>query len=128
MKKYTFDLPALYADHHVSEVRRILLDVPGVEDVYASSAFKAAEVSVDESKVDEEQLQSVLEEAGYLGELPIETEVMAANDEDDAPFFRKSALYQQTKSISFAQEMTSTGRPLWPCPGMGPLKIMVDEE
>ena len=33
-------LAALYADHHVIEVRRILLEVPGVDTVDASSAFR----------------------------------------------------------------------------------------
>ena len=42
MEVFNIDLPAMYGDHHVVEVRRILMDIPGVEDVYASSGFRAA--------------------------------------------------------------------------------------
>jgi copper chaperone CopZ len=47
METKTFDAPALYADHHVTEVRRILLELEGVTDVYASSAFQTVEVTYD---------------------------------------------------------------------------------
>ena len=47
MEKKSFKLPAMYADHHVVEVRRILLEMPGVQDVYASSAFQVADVTFD---------------------------------------------------------------------------------
>ena len=30
MQKVTYETPALYGDHHVLEVRRILLELPGV--------------------------------------------------------------------------------------------------
>ena len=50
MEKITVDLPTMYGDHHVTDVRRILLALPGVEDVYASSAFRLVEVTFDPTK------------------------------------------------------------------------------
>jgi hypothetical protein len=40
MTKATFDVPTLWADHHVLKVREALLGLDGVDDVYASSAWK----------------------------------------------------------------------------------------
>ena len=37
----------MYGDHHVVEVRRLLLEMPGVTDVYASSSFQVVEVAFD---------------------------------------------------------------------------------
>ena len=44
MASFSLELPSMYGDHHVSEVRRILLEMEGVSEVYASSAFRAVEV------------------------------------------------------------------------------------
>ena len=63
----TIDLPAMYGDHHVSEVRRILLDLEGVEEVYASSGFRAAEVTYNSKKLKKAEIVAKLEEAGYIG-------------------------------------------------------------
>ena len=38
-------VPTMYGDHHVVEVRRMLLQLAGVEDVNASSCFRTVEVS-----------------------------------------------------------------------------------
>ncbi len=124
MKTVSLELPAMYADHHVVEVRRLLMALPGVTDVYASSGFQVAEVKFDEGMLNQEQIEAVLEEAGYLGELHIPVEKGAYGDREngDRPFFRQSAVHVQAgPSLSFAQKVPFTGRPLWPCPGMGPL-------
>jgi copper chaperone CopZ len=129
METVTIDLPAMYGDHHVIEVRRILLEMPGVEDVYASSAFLAAEITFDPAQVSEEAIRARLEEAGYLGDLlvPLEAGVPAAGrngGNGDKVFFRHSAAYQGTGDVvSFAQRVPYSGRPLWPCPGMGTITI-----
>ena len=129
MKTVSFDVPAMYGDHHVVEVRRILLEMPGVADVYASSSFRVVEVTYDPEKVDEKEIAAKLEQAGYLGEWPVVAESgVAANQEGGGEFFRHTATYEQTKQIvSFAQNVNYQGRPLWPCPGMGVIKGM-DEE
>ncbi len=124
MKTVTIELPALFGDHHVTEIRRLLLEVPGVADVYASSCFRIAEISFDETEAKEADFEAKLEAAGYMGELPIAIEVGALeNGEEERPYFRHSASYEQTKkTVGFAQNVNYEGRPLWPCPGMGPLK------
>ena len=68
------DVPGMYADHHVVEVRRILLEVPGVQDVYASSAFGVVEIGFDPEQTSAEALERRLEEAGYRSELPVPAE------------------------------------------------------
>ena len=47
MEKTHITVPAMYGDHHVLEVRRILLALPGVAEVNASSCFQVVEVSYD---------------------------------------------------------------------------------
>lgn len=131
MKTLTLDLPAMYGDHHVVDVRRLLLEIPGIDDVYASSAFRVLEVTYNEKKVTEDKIKAGLDDAGYTGELPIDTEInIAASEPADTPrFFRHTALYEDTlRTMGFAQKVSYQGRPLWPCPGMGPLeqKEMVD--
>jgi copper chaperone CopZ len=124
METKTFETPALYGDHHVSEVRRILSEMTGVSDVYASSAFQLIEVTFDPKKVKAEQIKARLEEAGYLGEMPMlaETGVAVERKEGDE-FFRHTAVYETVKgTVSFAQRVNYSGRPLWPCPGLGPIK------
>lgn len=126
METITIDVPRMYGDHHVAEVRRILLAMPGVEDVYASSAFRVARVHIDAEKVCEGDLRTQLEEAGYLGELQIATEEWKSGtpkETEDNPF-RHTAASEQVKGISFGQTIDATGRALWPCPGMGPVKAM----
>jgi copper chaperone CopZ len=128
METKSFETPTLYGDHHVSEVRRILLEMTGVSDVYASSAFRTIEVTFDPQKIKVGQIEARLQEAGYLGELPmlVETGIAVEKKEGDSAF-RHTAVYETVKStISFAQRVEYIGRPLWPCPGMGPVK-MADE-
>ena len=130
METLTIDLPAMFGDHHVVEVRRLLLEIPGVEDVYASSSFRVAEVTYDPKKVDEEAIKGVLDEAGYLGNLavPAEAGAPATELERDEAFFRHTAAYEQTREVvGFAQNVNYGGRPLWPCPGMGVIPITSEE-
>ena len=127
----TIDLPAMYGDHHVSEVRRILLDLDGVQEVYASSGFRVAEVTYNSKKIPKKDIMAKLEEAGYLGELPFPEETgIAVNEEngDKGTFYRHTEAYEQaSKVVSFAQNVGYQGRPLWPCPGMEPIRSMDDE-
>ena len=125
MQTVILEAPALYGDHHVSEVRRILLEIPGVQDVYASSAFRIIEVSFEPDKVKTETINEKLESAGYLGEMPIaaETGIAVEKKEGDGTF-RHTAVYETVKqTVSFAQQVQYQGRPLWPCPGIGAVKM-----
>ncbi len=125
MKTKTFEAPALYGDHHVLEVRRILLAMEGVIDVYASSAFQTIQVTFDPEKIQEGDIEARLREAGYLDELPVPAEPGGAirKAEDDG-IYRHTAVYETVKNtVAFAQRVPYSGRPLWPCPGMGAVKV-----
>jgi len=124
METKTFEAPALYGDHHVTEVQRILQGLTGVSEVYASSAFQVIEVTFDPEKISAEEITKQLDEAGYLGELHmvLETGIAVEKKEGDSAF-RHTATYETIKdTVSFAQRVDSTTRPLWPCPGLGPVK------
>ena len=135
MATFSRDLPAMFGDHHVTEVRSLLMALPGVEDVYASSSFRIVEVQYDESVLKSDEIETKLEEAGYTDDLPVKVERGALDEADsfsatngDKPFFRQTAAYEQTgQSISFAQQVPFAGRPLWPCPGMGPIEVMKED-
>ena len=129
METKTFEVPALYADHHVTEVRRILLELEGVIDVYASSAFQVVQVEYDGTKINDLEIAMKLDEAGYLGEwtLPIETGAAVQPAESQKSYFRHSTTYETTKqTVSFGQTVPYRGRPLWHCPGIGAVRM--DEE
>lgn len=130
MQTKVFETPALYGDHHVIEVRRILLETPGVADVYASSAFHVVEVTYDPEKINDLEIALKLDQAGYLGEWSPVAETGAAADTDGKRgFTRHTAIYEQTRqTVSFAQNVSYLGRPLWPCPGMGILRGMNEEK
>ena len=131
MKVLTIELPVMYGDHHVLEVRRLLLEMSGVEDVYASSSFHAAEISYDPEKTSEEEIIAKLDQVGYIGELPIPSETGVAsyqNGKADTSLFRHSTSSAQTLYVmGFAQNISPKKRSLWPCPGMEPLKSTLEE-
>jgi copper chaperone CopZ len=130
MTVITLELPAMYGDHHVVEVRRILLGLDGVDEVYASSAFRAAEITYNSRKIKKADIIAKLEEVGYLGDLPIPEETGIAVNEGNGSqntFYRHTEAYEQaSKVVSFAQTVAYEGRPLWPCPGMQPIKSIDD--
>lgn len=126
MNLLVLDVPTMYADHHVVEIRRLLLGLPGVEDVDASSAFRAVSVEFDPDKTDEATIRGTIEDAGYGGELdvPLESGQPAVGRNGDA-YFRHSAAYAATGNVmAFGQQVVPSARPLWPCPGMGPIPKM----
>jgi len=122
MESLTLKLPAMFADHHVVEVRRVLSSLPGVGDIYASSAFLSAEIEYEPDLISPEEIERALKTAGYLEALPVPEEVGAKpiGENGDRPFFRHTTAYSQAgKTVSFAQNIPFAGRPLWPCPGLG---------
>ncbi len=126
VNRLVLDLPAMYADHHVTEVRRILFEIPGVETVDASSAFQVVEIGYDPDKTAEDVFKEKLDEAGYLGELWVPSESgEPAVGRDGTTYFRHTAAVETAgTAVSFGQEIAFPGRPLWPCPGMGPVPQM----
>ncbi|HEY64952.1 MAG TPA: heavy-metal-associated domain-containing protein [Caldilineae bacterium] len=74
MEKIVLDVPLMWADHHVLKVKEALAKLEGVEDTYASSAWKQVLVTYDPSKVDRAAIEKVLADAGYpvgQGEPPL---------------------------------------------------------
>ena len=133
MASLSLELPSMYGDHHVIEVRRILLDFEGVTDVYASSGFRVLEVEYNSKKTPKKDLIAALEEAGYMGDFSMATEPSTpANEDIEGAYFRHTEAFEQTgNTVSFEQEVRVKRSPLWPCPGMGPVKtkiLEVDEE
>jgi excisionase family DNA binding protein len=127
MEKVVIDVPAMYGDHHVLEVRRILLKLRGVEDVNASSCFHTVEVSYDPMKTSTDEITSKLDEAGYLEILsvPVETGTAVSQEakRNGQGFFRHTTAFEQTKqTVGFTQDVSYTKRALWPCPGVGVIK------
>ena len=123
VEKTTINVPAMYGDHHVQEVRQMLTQLPGVEAVYASSCFRTVDVDFNPAEVDADIINTKLEEAGYLGELLVPEETPAAParvDNKEKSYFRHTAAYAQTNQVvGFEQDVKFAGRPLWPCPGIG---------
>lgn len=121
LARVTFDLPTMYGDHHVIEVRRLLYALAGVKEVYASSGFRVVEVDYDDAVVDPSAMESILSESGYSSDFPAPVEAgTAAMANGNRAFFRHTAAYAQTgRTVSFAQKVPFSGQPLWPCPGLG---------
>ncbi len=109
-----------------------MLELPGVVEVYASSAFQMVEVTYDKSKINDLEIAVKLDEAGYLGEWTVPAEAGVARESaasGQTPYFRHTIVYQSTpKTVTFAQRVSYGGRPLWPCPGLGPLSASGDKE
>ncbi len=115
MTLVVFVVPAMYADHHVIEVRRILHDVPGVRDVYASSAFGVVEIDFVAEHTSAEALEQRLNEAGYLRELPVPMESgEPATDRTaaDAQHRRHTTSYAQSGSVIAFRQETKAAAPL----------------
>lgn len=65
MEKVVLEVPTLWADHHVLKVQEALANLEGVEEVYASSAWKQVLVDYEESRTDSSAIEKALAEAGY---------------------------------------------------------------
>ena len=133
MKTLSLELPAMYGDHHVINVRQILLEMDGVKEVYASSSFQVVEVEYDGRKTSEEDLTAALEKAGYTADFNLPEELsIPANEQKENAFFRHTEANEETgNTMGFEQEVKFQRASLWPCPGMGPLKpaiLKVDKE
>ena len=68
MERLVLELPALYADHHTLAVRRILQGLPGITDLYVSSAFHQISLRYDPERVTRAEIVQALEKHGYRPE------------------------------------------------------------
>ncbi len=82
MERAVFAVPRLYADHHVLAVREVLLNIPGVQDIYVSSAMKRVAVSFDPATASAAAIGEALRNAGYGPDAPLELAQPAQNKED----------------------------------------------
>jgi len=112
MMSLAIAVPAMYADHHVVEVRRILFEIPGVETIDASAAFQVVEIEYDPEKTSEDVLRQTLDEAGYLGEFQVPTESgEPAVGGDGTTYFRhQAAVGTAGNVVSFGQEITAAAQ------------------
>jgi len=126
MANLSLELPAMYGDHHVKEVRRILLEFDGVTEVYASSGFHVVEVEYNGKKTPKKDLVAALEKAGYIGDLSISVEPSTpAYLSEGKKYFRTTSRSEETRNIiGFEQEVEYQGRTQWPCPGLGLLNVV----
>lgn len=130
MEILTVHVPAMYGDHHVLEVRRILFEMPGIEQVHASSCFRVVEIAYDPTRLNPDAIRSALDAQGYLRELPAPAELATTTHETNRSFrfLRHTTAHEGTqKVISFAQNVMDSGQPLWPCPGFGTIRRMNDD-
>ncbi len=71
MEKIELHIPALYGDHHVLEVRRILSRLPGISEAQASAAQQRVRVTFDLAQVSTQAIVAALSAGGYTpGEAP----------------------------------------------------------
>ena len=119
MQALSLALPFLFADHHVTEVRRILFEIPGVQTVYASSAFQSVEITFDETRVAGDDLCKALEAAGYLRSLSMPMEPSSASGVRSGDQRRVTDLDPSGQRLRFTRPLNSDDTSAWPCPGFG---------
>jgi copper chaperone CopZ len=111
MERLSLTLPALYGDHHVVAVRRVLDALPGVSEIRVTPASHAVSLRFDPARQTAAGIEAALAAAGYRTGDP-EREFASAGPA--AP--RHTAVAAGT--LSFSHEPPAwEGRPLWPCPG-----------
>lgn len=65
MERVTLQVPSMYADHHVTAIKRTLGELAGVSGIEASAAFKLLEVSFDPDLVTSSAIREHLVEMGH---------------------------------------------------------------
>ena len=100
MERLIVDVPSMYADHHVLVVRDLLTRMDGVEEVYASSAFKQVLVQYDPAAVRPDVISGALAEAGYTREMQMPVQGKLAEDSWKQGTFRMTQTYQTDLDMS----------------------------
>jgi len=118
MKKLVLPIPLLYGDHHTLAVRSILSALPGISDLYVSSAQHLVSLSYDPEKVDPQAIEKALAEHGYEVGGPEPTFVPSLASEFERSSRYSSLVTGSGDALAFAEQtQVRDGRPLWPCPG-----------
>jgi len=89
----------MYADHHVQAARSALLQLDGVEDITASSAFKRIIVSYDPKKATPDELEEALRSAGYAPGEEMELPPTLEGKEEGSPWFQLIPRVSSTKLL-----------------------------
>ena len=84
MEKTILSVPKMWADHHVLKVRELLTALDGVENVYASSAWKQVLVKYDPDTLTEAAIAEALAEAGFQEDEVLEQGVTRLRTGDPA--------------------------------------------
>jgi copper chaperone CopZ len=87
MERLTCSIPSLFADHHVIAVRKVLLALPGVGSVVASSMYRDVTVDFDAEKTSADALRSAIEAAGYPIGVEPSFDDLVESKEDGSPWF-----------------------------------------
>jgi copper chaperone CopZ len=114
MAKLVLAIPTLYGDHHTTAVKELLEGLEGVKDVYVSSAFNQVQMSFDKKKLSPEEIETFLAKEGYTTDEPETAYAVSAGERIDR---HTAAITGVGDSLSFVQNVSYEGRPLWPCPG-----------
>ncbi len=115
MEKLSLNIPLMYGDHHVLAVRKLLEALPGVESVFASSAFKYVAVTYDAARVDQATIVKTLTDHGYAPGVDVPVPEWKPVQQEGPRFVRASGLAQMTM-FSVPPMPIGEGGPR-PCPG-----------
>jgi len=77
----------LYADHHVTNVRKALFGVAGVQDVIASAMYRDVTVDFDPVQTSAAAIQKTVEDAGYPIGVEPQFDELVESKEDASPWF-----------------------------------------
>lgn len=88
MEKTIIDVPKMYADHHVQLVRDALLQLDGIEEVYASSSFRRVAVTYNPKRLDAAAIEKALAEAGYAPGENWQLPEIPEGKEDSSPWYQ----------------------------------------
>jgi len=100
MEQAIFDVPSMYADHHVLVVRELVSKLEGVEDIYASAAFKKVLVRYDPEAVQPAEISRVLTDAGYTEEMQVPVQGRLAEEAWKQGESRMTQTYQADLDMS----------------------------
>jgi copper chaperone CopZ len=88
MESVTFNIPAMWADHHTLIVRDALSQIAGVEGVTASALYKDVIVQYDPAAVAPEALGKALADAGYATAVAPELPTYPERTDDRSDWFQ----------------------------------------
>jgi len=88
MEKAVFEVPKMYADHHVEAVRNALLELEGISEVLASGAYRRVAVAYDAARLDAAVIEQALKAAGYAPGEEWKVPEIPEGKEDSSPWFQ----------------------------------------